>query len=262
MTDVVCETCPVSTLAIVQARMTSTRFPGKVLTPLAGEPMVIRQLERIQRAKTLGGIVIATSTDATDDELAHLLEGSGFDVVRGDLNDVLARFVTVIDQFNPDTVVRITADCPLISPTVIDLVVGRFHRGDCDYVSNTMTPTYPDGLDVEVVKARVLREVADMSTDGHEREHVTLGVYRRPEKYRIANVAGDVDLSHLRWTVDTPDDFAFVAAVYGELYPAKPDFDLADVLAYLERHPERTRTETDATRNAALAGLDTGAMNA
>ena len=251
-----------TTLAIVQARMSSTRYPGKVLAPLAGQPMILRQLERIQRAETLDAIVVATSTDASDDELAEIVKANGFDVVRGDLNDVLARFIRVIDLYQPETVVRLTADCPLISPKVIDEVVARFNQGDCDYASNTMTPTYPDGLDVEVVKAGVLREVADMSTDGHEREHVTLGVYRRPEKYRIANVAGDVDLSHLRWTVDTPDDFAFVAAVYGELYPAKPDFDLADVLAYLERHPERTRTETDATRNAALTGLDTGAMNA
>ena len=242
--------------------MSSTRYPGKVLAPLVGQPMILRQLERIQRAKTLDAIMVATSTDASDDELAEIVKANGFNVVRGDLNDVLARFIQVIDQYQPETVVRLTADCPLISPRVIDQVVERFNQGDCDYASNTMTPTYPDGLDVEVVKASVLREVADMSTDGHEREHVTLGVYRRPEKYRIANVAGDVDLSHLRWTVDTPDDFAFVAAVYDELYPAKPDFDLADVLAYLERHPERTRTEADATRNAALADLDTGAMNA
>ena len=252
----------VKTLAVLQARMTSTRFPGKVVADLAGQPMLLRQIERMKRAETLDGIVVATSTDASDDELAQLIEDNEFNVVRGDLNDVLARFIKAIDQYQPETVVRLTADCPLISPKVIDQVVTRFQQGDCDYASNTMTPTYPDGLDVEVVKASVLQEVARNSTDKDEREHVTLGVYRRPDVFRIANVAGDVDLSHLRWTVDTPDDFAFVAAVYGELYPAKPDFDLADVLAYLERHPERTRTETDATRNAALAGLDTGAMNA
>ena len=251
-----------STLAIVQARMTSTRFPGKVLAPLAGEPMVIRQLERIQRATTLDGIVVASSTDATDDELAQVLDANGFDVVRGDLNDVLARFITVIDQYQPQTVVRLTADCPLISPRVIDKVVRRFETDDFDYVSNTMTPTYPDGLDVEVVRASVLQEVARVTTDTHEREHVTLGVYRRQDTYRIGNVAGDVDLSDLRWTVDTPEDYAFVQAVYGALYPGRPDFDFDEILAFLRQHPQISRTAKDAVRNAALTGLDTGAMNA
>jgi spore coat polysaccharide biosynthesis protein SpsF len=251
----------VTTLAIVQARMSSTRYPGKVLAPLAGQPMILRQLERIQRAKTLHAIVVATSTDASDDELAEIVKASGFDVVRGDLNDVLARFIKVIDQYQPETVVRLTADCPLISPKVIDQVVARFNQGDCDYASNTMTPTYPDGLDVEVVKASVLREVYGTSTDKNEREHVTLGVYRKPDKYRIANFAGEVDLSDLRWTVDTPADYHFVKAIYEELYPKNPNFDFEEVTSYLQSHPERTRTAQDAMRNAALMGLDTGAMN-
>ena len=249
-----------TTLAIVQARMSSTRYPGKVLAPLAGQPMILRQLERTQRAKTLDAIVVATSTDASDEELAQLVKASGFDVVRGDLNDVLARFIQVIDQYLPETVVRLTADCPLISPQVIDQVVARFNQGDCDYASNTMTPTYPDGLDVEVVKASVLQEVAKTSIDKAEREHVTLGVYRNPDKYRIANFAGEVDISHLRWTVDTPEDHAFVKAIYDELYPKNPNFDIDDVISYLQDHPERTRTAQDAMRNAALNGMDTGAM--
>lgn len=251
-----------STLAIVQARMTSTRFPGKVLAPLAGKPMVLRQLERIQRARTLDAVVVATSSDPSDDELAAVIERAGVPVVRGSLDDVLARFIAAIDVFGPDTVVRLTADCPLTSPAVIDLVVNAFRASDADYTSNTMTPTYPDGLDVEVVKAAVLREVASIATDPAEREHVTLGVYRRHDHYRIENVTAERDLSSLRWTVDTPDDYAFVRGVYDDLLPAKEDFDLDDVLDYLARHPERRRTEADAARNAALAGLDTGAMNA
>ena len=251
-----------TTLAIVQARMTSSRFPGKVLAPLAGEPMVIRQLERIQRAETLDGIVVATSTDVSDDELAQVLDANGFDVVRGDLNDVLARFITVTNQYQPETVVRLTADCPLTSPVVIDRVVARFNEGGYDYVSNTMTPTYPDGLDVEVVRASVLQEVAEVTSDEHEREHVTLGVYRRQDRYRIGNVIGDTDLSDLRWTVDTPEDYAFVQAIYDALYAGRPDFDLDEILAYLNQHPQISRTAKDAVRNAALTGLDTGAMNA
>lgn len=249
-------------MAIMQARMTSTRFPGKVLAPLAGAPMVIRQLERISRARRLDSVVIATSIDPSDDELVAVLAGAGHRVVRGSLDDVLGRFIAAIDAYEPDVVVRLTADCPLISPRVIDLVVDRFESTGADYASNTMTPTYPDGLDVEVVSAAVLREVASITTDPPEREHVTLGVYRRPDRFRIENVAAERDLSTLRWTVDTPEDYAFVSGVYDELYPQLPDFDLDDVLAYLERHPARNRTEQDAARNAALQGLDTGAMNA
>lgn len=251
-----------STVAILQARMTSTRLPGKVLAPLAGEPMILRQLERIARAATLDEIIVATSTDASDDELVAIVEAAGHRVVRGSLDDVLARFVAAMDATHPNVVVRLTADCPLASPLVIDKVVNAFHASGADYVSNTMTPTYPDGLDVEVVKASVLREVAAEATDPHEREHVTLGVYRREDRYRIANVANDVDLSSMRWTVDTPDDYAFASAVYDVLYARKPDFDLDDVLALLAEHPELNRTDADAPRNAALHGLDTGAMHA
>ncbi len=250
------------TIAIVQARMTSTRFPGKVLAPLAGGPMVLRQLERVARARSLDAVVGATSSDPSDDPLAAVLEAAGYPVVRGSLEDVLDRFIDAIDTFEPDVVVRLTADCPLISPAVIDLVVGRFQETGADYASNTMTPTFPDGLDVEVIRTAVLRQVAQIATDPPEREHVTLGVYRRPDRFRIENVAGEQDLSDLRWTVDTHDDYAFVQGVYDELYARQPDFDLADILAYLERHPERNRTERDAARNAALTGLDTGAMNA
>jgi spore coat polysaccharide biosynthesis protein SpsF len=170
--------------------------------------------------------------------------------------------MVAVDAYEPAVVVRLTADCPLTSPRVIDLVVRASEDSGADYTSNTMTPTYPDGLDVEVVRADVLRQVASEATDPPEREHVTLGVYRRHDRFRIENVCGDRDLSSLRWTVDTPDDYVFVQGVYDELYSVDPEFDLVDVLAYLARHPDRNRTTADAARNAALNGLDTGAMNA
>lgn len=251
-----------STLAIVQARMSSTRFPGKVLADLQGAPMIIRQLERIQRASSLDQVVVATTTDPSDDPLVAILEQANIPYVRGDLDDVLSRFIKVIDEFDPEVVVRLTADCPLTSPTVIDEVVNAFLNSEADYVSNTMTPTYPDGLDVEVVRPEALRFVNATTNDQPEREHVTLGVYRRPEKFRIENVANDADLSSLRWTVDTPEDFTFVKNVYSGLFPMNQEFEMADVLDYLDRHPERSRTDQDAIRNAALQGLNTGAMNA
>lgn len=253
-------------LAVLQARTTSSRLPGKVLLPLAGRPMILRQLERIERAQTIDMVVVATSSDASDDELCEVLVAAGYCVVRGSLEDVLGRFIAVIDRFEPDVVVRLTADCPLLSPSVVDEVVRAFLSDDADYVSNTMTPTFPDGIDVEVVRARVLREVAEIAADPPEREHVTLGVYRRHEQYRIANVTNvrngiAQDHSHLRWTVDTPEDFAFVEGVYRALFETKPAFEYEDVLGYLERNPKATRTSADSVRNAALIGLDTGAMS-
>lgn len=247
------------TLAILQARTSSTRLPGKALEPIEGVPMVVRQLERVSRAASLDEIVLATSDDPSDDELAEVVAAAGYRVFRGDLDDVLARFVGVIDEYQPDAVVRLTADCPLASPTVIDLVVGRFHNSGADYVSNTMTPSFPDGLDVEVVLSAALRSVGESSTDVHEREHVTLGVYRRVNEFVIENVidpAGQ-NYSSLRWTVDNADDLAFVREVYRELHPAAFEYD--DVLQLLETRPDLKRTDADAARNAALQGLDTGA---
>lgn len=251
-----------TTLAIVQARMTSTRFPGKVLADLMGEPMVLRQLERIARSALIDHIVLATSSDPTDDVLAEVVAKNGIAVVRGDLNDVLHRFIQVINVYDPNVVVRLTADCPLASPQVIDKVIEHFRSSHADYVSNTMSPTYPDGLDVEVVKAEVLRKVAELSNDAAEREHVTLGVYRRPELFKIENVENETDLSNLRWTVDTEEDFEFIQKIYEDLYPKNPNFDMDSVLDYLLRNPESNRTTSDAKRNAALDGIDTGVMNA
>lgn len=249
-------------LAIVQARTSSSRLPGKVLKPLVGEPMILRQLERIQRTDTIDQIVVATSDQADDDGLTELLHSRDITVRRGPLDDVLHRFVTVIDAYQPDVVVRLTADCPLISPAVIDQVVEAFHSSDADYLSNTMQPTYPDGLDVEVVTAQALRDIDDSTTDQHEREHVTLGVYRRTDAFTIENFRdpSGADRSDLRWTVDNPDDFAFVEEVYRALYARDPAFDYSDVLDFLEQNPHLIRTAADSARNTALDGLDTGAM--
>lgn len=260
-----------STIAIVQARMGSTRLPEKVLADLSGAPMLQRQLERVSRAASLDAIVVATSADTADDPIVKLCDQLNVDCYRGDLDDVLGRFVGALDAFaerrgfGPEVVVRITADCPLISPAVIDSVVNAFFGSDgasgaCDYASNTLEPTFPDGLDVEVVRASALREVACTSNDSHEREHVTLGIYRHPEQFVLRNFRGETDLSDLRWTVDSPEDLQFVRWVYSELFTANPEFDLAEITALLEVSIDKSRTNSDSQRNAALDGLDTGAM--
>jgi len=242
--------------------MSSTRLPGKVMRPLFGEPMIGRQIERIRRSQLIDSLVIATSTDPADDAIADYVTGLGLPVVRGSLGDVLGRFIAVIDEFEPDAVVRLTADCPLTSPGVIDAVIAEFQGADVDYCSNTLQPTFPDGLDVEVVRPAALRAVASVSSNAAEHEHVTLGVYRRPEQFSLASVLGERDLSHLRWTVDTPEDLAFAEEVYAALYPLLTAFDVDDILHLLEERPALVRTSAHEVRNAALIGLDTGAMHA
>ena len=242
--------------------MSSTRLSGKVLEPVEGMPMIGRQIERLLRAKKIDELVVATSSDASDDELTEYVESLGVRVFRGSRDDVLDRFINVIESCNPGLVVRLTADCPLTSPAVIDQIISKFQDSNLDYLSNTLTPTYPDGLDVEVVLPQVLEWVAENSSDPHEREHVTLGVYRRPEQFKVSNYSDSSDHSDLRWTVDTPDDLDFVRQVYRHLYVENPAFEYQDVLRLLDNHPELNRTSADAVRNAALEGLDTGAMNA
>ena len=251
---------PRSTVAIVQARMGSTRLPGKVLADLCGAPMLQRQLERVRRATSVDRVVVATSTDDTDRPIAELCKSLDVPCFRGDLNDVLARFLGAIDEFDPEVVVRITADCPLISPSVIDSIVHSFFESDCDYLSNTLEPTFPDGVDVEVVRVRALRALAQLDTDIPEREHVTLGIYRRPEQFVVRNFTGDPDLSDLRWTVDSPEDLEFVRWVYSELFYTNPKFDLTEIMELLGENIDKSRTGSDSRRNAALDGLNTGAM--
>lgn len=249
-----------STLAVVQARTSSSRLPGKVLLSIEGAPMILRQLERIGRAQRVDGIVIATSADPSDDDLCQTLIDAGYDVVRGPLDDVLGRFVEVMDNYNVDVIIRLTGDCPLTCASVIDEVVETFHSSNADYLSNTMVPTYPDGLDVEVMTTKALRDVASMSVDPAEREHVTLGIYRRPETFVIENYVdpSGQDNSHLRWTVDNAADLEFVQQVFGS-FSSQP-FDYQEILQFLEQHPGLSRTAEDAPRNQALDGLDTGVM--
>lgn len=243
--------------------MTSQRLPGKVLLPLGGSPLIVRQLERIRRAQSLDHVVVATSTDPSDDEVARVVTEAGFSCVRGSLTDVLNRYVQAIEWAHADVVVRLTGDCPLMCPEVIDVIVQRFQESNADYVSNTLQPTYPDGLDVEVVTAAALLAVAEESTDAHEREHVTLGVYRRGDRFSLENFMDPYgqDNSTLRWTVDSPEDFAFVSEIYRRLDQSRRDFVYQDILDLVESHPELRRTEEDSRRNAALDGLDTGAMH-
>jgi spore coat polysaccharide biosynthesis protein SpsF len=226
------------TLIIVQARMTSTRLPGKVLLPLAGVPMLTRLVERLRRVQRADGIVVATTTNATDDTIAALCAPLGVPCHRGSEHDVLSRYADAARLHGADVVVRITSDCPLIDPALIDQVIAAYEEGGSDYVSNMLPPTWPYGMAVEVCSAAALAQAHAEATQAAEREHVTPFIYWHPERYRLRNVASPVDLSQHRWTVDTPEDYQLVSRLFDHLVPTHPHFTQADVLALLDQHPD------------------------
>lgn len=229
-----------STAIIVQARMTSTRLPGKVLLPILGRPMLSYQLERLRRVRQADRIVIATTSNATDDPIVAFCATEGVDCTRGSEQDVLSRYFEAASRFAADTVVRVTSDCPLIDPQLIDSAISAYRdeAGGCDYVSNMIEPSWPYGMAVEVFSARALAEAHAEATEAAEREHVTPFIYWRPGRYRLKSMTMQPDLSQHRWTVDTPEDFELVRRILETLYPRKPCFEMADVLVLLAEHPD------------------------
>ena len=226
------------TVAIIQARMGSTRLAGKVLEDLAGQPMLARAVNRTRRAKTLNSIVVATTKQPADDAIVGLCKERGWPFFRGSEEDVLDRYYQAALAFEADVVVRITSDCPLIEPEIIDRMVSEFlsYQPDVDYVSNSLKRTFPRGLDVEVMSFDALKTVWQEDRDPASREHVTPYIRRHPEKFHIRNVANDTDYSYMRWTVDTIEDLAFVRKIYEHFQD--DGFTWKEVLHLLEMHPE------------------------
>jgi spore coat polysaccharide biosynthesis protein SpsF len=214
-----------------------------VLAPLAGAPMILRQIERVARARRIDRLVVATSDDESDDELAGALAAAGVRVHRGPLDDVMARFVGALEAFGPaDHVVRLTGDCPLADPAVIDATIAHVTGAVADYGSNTPPHrTYPRGLDVEVMTAAALRAAAARAASDEEREHVTWALHRRPDLYHQAYLSQAAEEGEVRWTVDFPHDYAFVCAVYDALYPANPGFTSDDVRGLVRSRPDLVR---------------------
>lgn len=226
-------------LALLQARMSSTRLPGKVLKPLAGAPMVLRQIERVRRSRRIDRLVVATSDQPSDDPLVTVLQGAAVEVFRGPLDDVLARFLGALDAFPAEHVVRLTADCPLIDAGLIDATIDLHLQSGADYSQNRRPGAgYPKGQDVEVITAAALRRAGAEAASPEEHEHVTWGVWNHPERYRIARLEPAVDEGDIRWTVDRPDDLEFVRAVYEALYPQNPAFGSDDIRAFVRAHPQ------------------------
>ena len=224
-------------VAIVQAHMGSTRLPGKVLRLIGERTMLARVVRRASRARSLSEVVVACSTEPDDAAIVRECDALGIRSFRGSDSDVLDRFLGASREFPADGYVRITSDCPVIDPEVVDMVVDRFVAGGFDYVSNTVDRTFPRGLDTEVFSREGLEKVAASATVEYERVHVTPRFYRNPDQFRIGQVTQDADQSALRWTVDTPDDLAFLTAVYREL-GGGDTFSWRDVLALVQKRPD------------------------
>lgn len=239
-------------LAILQARVSSTRLPGKVLKPILGQPMILRQIERIQRAKKIHRFLVATSIDQTDDRLAELCTENGIPCFRGNLEDVLDRFYEAATPMRPEHVVRLTGDCPIADPQLIDDVISFYLKGDFDYVSNTLEPTFPDGLDTEVFKYKCLEQAWKEAVLPSQREHVTPFIYQQPDRFKIGNFKNTVNLSGLRWTVDEPADFELISIIYNSLYSKNPKFTTNDILAFLDSHPDLKSMNTHHERNEGM----------
>jgi spore coat polysaccharide biosynthesis protein SpsF len=239
------------TTCIVEARMTSSRLPGKVLAEVAGRPLLAHMIARLQRARRLDGIVIATTTNAGCDPIVALAQELGVGVFRGSEDDVLGRVLGAAQADGADRIVEVTGDCPLIDPALVDTLVDAFDEGGADYCSNTLEPTYPRGMDVQVFPTAVLAEVAALTDDPVDREHVSIYIYEHPERYRLRSVrAAPPQAPELRLTVDTPEDLALVRAVFEALHPRDPAFTLADILALLGAHPELRALNAQITQKA------------
>lgn len=224
-------------VGIVQARTSSSRLPGKVLAPILGEPMLRRQLERLSGSRALDALAVATSDQAADDAVAEVADSFGIECVRGSLADVLDRYRTAAGALGADVVVRLTADCPLIDPRIVDRVVEVHADGGYHYTSNFIDRRYPDGLDAEAFDREVLEAAWLEAPEGPDREHVTPWIYRHPERFMLGSVRCPEDLSRLRWTVDEPRDLEFVREVYARLYPDNPAFGMSDILELLAGDP-------------------------
>ncbi|MGA9471848.1 MAG: aminotransferase class III-fold pyridoxal phosphate-dependent enzyme [Terriglobales bacterium] len=235
-------------VAIIQARMGSTRLPGKSLAEIEKHPMLWHVIQRVKRARLVDRVVVATSTSPADDAIEAMCHESGTTCYRGSEFDVLDRFYTAARAEKAAQVVRITADCPLIDPEIIDRVVRRFQRGDVDYASNVMVRTYPDGLDTEVCSFSALEKAWHEATKSSEREHVT--PYLRIGKFRTANIECDsVSLyQHYRWTVDEMEDLEFIRAVYRAMR-GKVNFGMKDVLELLEKSPGLEKMNSEIVSN-------------
>lgn len=224
-----------ATVAIIQARMGSTRLPGKVLKKLAGRTVLDHVISRVRAAKRADDVVVATTVSTGDDAIVAECERLKTAHFRGSEEDVLSRYHGAAKQAGATIVVRVTSDCPLFDGALLDRMLAKF---DADYMSNCMRRTFPRGLDAEIFTMAALERAQAEATQKHEREHVTPYIYGHPEKFRLQSYEEAEDNSGLRWTLDTPEDWRMIEAVYNALSPKGESFGTADVLKFLRERPE------------------------
>jgi spore coat polysaccharide biosynthesis protein SpsF len=236
------------TVAIIQARMASTRLPGKILADIAGQPLLYHVLKRAQQARTLDLVTVATTDRSSDEPTELCCLNLGVPCFRGNEVDVLDRYYRAAEKFAAEAVVRLTADCPLLDPQVVDKGVVFFQSGSYDYVCNDQPPTYPDGLDVEVFRHDALARAWREARLPSEREHVTPYIWKQPELFHLGRFDNDTDYSNLRWTVDEPADLDFVRRVYAH-FGATAQFGMAEILDLLAKKPEVQTVNAGFERN-------------
>lgn len=235
--------------AIIQARMGSTRLPSKVIKKIEGRPLLWHIIERIKHAKSINEIIVATTTNKEDEKIIKIAKKSGVKTFSGSENDVLDRFYRAAKKFNSDIIVRITPDDPFKDPKIIDEFVNYFLKNNLDYVSNTIKPTYPEGLDIEIFSFKALEKAWLEAKLASEREHVTPYIWKNPKKFKIKNLSYKEDLSNLRWTIDYLEDLKFAREVYKRLYPVQKIFLMEDILKLFKKEPELQKINQGIRRN-------------
>lgn len=225
--------------AIIQARMGSTRLPGKIYKDILGEPMLLKLVNRVKSSKLLDDIIIATTTSEEDNIVVDLCSKNRINVFRGDELDVLKRYYFAAKHFNSEIIVRLTGDNPLVDPNIIDLAVSVFlQTGNKESIDYLSTRNYPYGLNVEVFSFTALKKTYYHGSAQHEREHVTPYIYNHPELFRVDYYTNKTDLSFYRWTVDTQEDYDLIKKIYNALYHKKEIFLLEDILKLFDERPE------------------------
>lgn len=243
------------TVAIIQARMGSSRLPGKVLMDLGGRTMLERIVRRVRRCKRVDQVAVATSVSPLDDRIVTKCEQIAVPVFRGSELDVLDRFMGAARAFQADVCIRITADCPLIDPEVTDYIIDRFWQANpaVDYASNKIPQSYPRGLDTEVFTLSALERAWQRASRPYERAHVTVYIYEHPEQFKLLSITSDVDRADWRWTVDTIEDLKFVREIYDRLGP-DDQFSWRDVLSLLDREPALRKINSHVRQKPAREG--------
>ena len=233
-------------VAIIQARLGSTRLPGKVFKTLSGRPMLWHVVDRLSHSKMLNIIIIATTTQPEDDLLEGFCSSNNILCYRGSSNDVLSRYYETAKIYSAEIVIRITSDCPVIDPFIIDDMLRQFINEDnLDYKSNSIFRTFPRGLDTEIFRFATLEKTFNEAKLDYEHEHVTPYIYNNPEIFTIKNYVNETDLSSYRWTVDTAEDFRLIEEIYNSLYQKDKMFLFKDILQLIEERPELTKINQD-----------------